>query len=116
MPRRIERKLAKTPSVAEQHVKSELRTLSGRLLRSIETSQHFLTFVSTGALGRITEGDMANILIANLDTPPRTLVSNLEQIRDAATLYERTDIEAFLDALQAQFPARLGALPSRVPA
>ena len=106
---RVEQRLGKTPTKGAQRIKSELRTRSGRLLRSIEESQPFLEFKEFGQLERMTEDDFADILLAMPDTPARILASNLEQFRDAATLYDRRDVQDFLDALQRRFSGKLGA-------
>ena len=104
----VEQRLGKAPTKAARRMKSELRTRSGRLLRSIEESQPFLEFKETGLLEKMTEDDFTDVLLAMPDTPARILAGNLEQFRDAATLYGRKDIQDFLDALQRRFSNKLG--------
>ena len=105
---RVERQLGQRPTERSRQVKSELRTRSGRLLRSIERSHQFQEFKNTSNLGNMTEYDLADVLLAMPDSPPARLVSNLEQFRDAARLYERRDVQEFLRALEDQFATRLG--------
>ena len=106
---RVEQRLARRPVRGSSRIKSELRTRSGRLLRSIEESPSFRQFLSTGNLDNMTEDDLADVLLAVPDTPGRVLTSNLEQFKDAARLYERLDVQSFLDAAEAQFSVRLRA-------
>ena len=105
---RVERQLGQRPTERSREVKSELRTRSGRLLRSIERSNQFQAFKSTGNLENMTEYDLADVLLAMPDAPSTRLVTNLEQFKDAARLYERHDVQAFLSVLEAQFAKRLG--------
>ena len=106
---RVEQQLGQSPTKGARRIKSELRTRSGRLLRSIEESQSFSEFKRIGQLEGMTEDDLADLLLAMPDTPARMLVSNLEQFRDAAILYDRHDVQKFLDAVQRRFSARLKA-------
>ena len=106
---RVERQLGEEPTEGSQGVKSELRTRSGRLLRSIERSHQFQKFRNTGNLDTMTEYDLADVLLAMPDAPSNRLVTNLEQFKDAARLYEHHDIEEFLSALEERFSTRLGA-------
>ena len=105
---RVESQLGQKPTGRSRAVKSELRTRSGRLLRSIEHSPQFQEFKSVGNLANMTEYDLADVLLAMPDAPSARLLSNLEQFRDAARLYERDDVQDFLSALEAQFATRLG--------
>ena len=107
---RVEQRLGKAPTKGGRRIKSELRTRSGRLLRSIEESQSFLEFKEAGLLDKMTEDDFADVLLAMPDTPARILAGNLEQFRDAAILYDRRDVQDFLDALQQRFSNKLGAI------
>ena len=106
---RVERRLGQDPAKGSKRIKSELRTRSGRLLRSIEESPSFREFQSAGNLDNMTEDDLADVLLAVPDTPGRVLISNLEQFRDAARLYGRIDVQSFLDAAESQFSTRLKA-------
>ncbi len=105
---RVERQLGQSSPEGGRSLKSELRTRSGRLLRSMERSQSFLDFRKSGRLDNMTEDDLADVLLAMPDTPSSRLVGNLEQFRDAAILYDRSDMQEFLDAIQGRFSARLG--------
>ena len=104
---RVEGQLGQTPTKGGRSLKSELRTRSGRLLRSIEHSQPFLDFKRTGQVASMTEADLADVLLALPDTPSSRLLGNLEQFRDAARMYERSDVQEFLDVMQKRFSARL---------
>ena len=97
---RVEQHLGETPTEGGRNLRSELRTRSGRLLRSIERSRPFLHFAKTGQLEALTKGDVADVLLALPDTPASRLIVNLEQFRDAARMYDRVDVQEFLDALQ----------------
>ena len=97
---RVEQHLGQTPTRGGRNIRSELRTRSGRLLRSMERSRPFLHFAKTGQLETLTKGDVADVLLALPDTPASRLLVNLEQFRDAANLYDRADVQEFLDALQ----------------
>ena len=57
----------------------------------------------------MTEADLADVLLALPDTPSSRLLGNLEQFRDAARLYDRSDVQEFLDVMQNRFSARLRA-------
>ena len=104
---RIEQQLKQAPIKGSRIIKSELRTRSGRLLRSVERSQPYQAFMKAGNVSNMTEYDLADVLLALPDTPPSRLTSNLEQFRDAARLYDRQDIQNFLSALEDQFSDRL---------
>ena len=104
---RIEKQLKQTPIKGSRIIKSELRTRSGRLLRSLERSHPYQGFMQNGTLGDMTEYDLADVLLTLPDTPPSRLTSNLEQFRDAARLYDRQDVQDFLNALEDQFSDRL---------
>ncbi len=106
---RVERQLGQAPAKGGRSLKSELRTRSGRLLRSIERSQPFLDFKKTNRVDAMTEADLADVLLALPDTPSSRLLGNLEQFRDAARLYDRSDVQEFLDVMQNRFSARLRA-------
>ena len=105
----VQQRLGQAPAKGSNRIKSELRTRSGRLLRSIEESRPFREFQKTGNLDAMTEDDLADVLLAVPDTPGRILTSNLEQFRDAAILYDRIDVQHFLDAAEAHFSDRLKA-------
>ncbi len=105
--RKVERNLKRKPAKGSQKLQSELRTISGRLLRSIENSPQFKGFRKSGSLEHIKESDLLDVLLALPDATPRRLSRNLAQFRDAANLYEREDIERFLEALESEFPHRL---------
>lgn len=105
---RVESQLGQTPTEGSGDVRSELRTRSGRLLRSIERSPQFQEFKITGRTENMTEYDLADVLLAMPDAPSNRLSANLEQFKDAARLYERHDIEDFLSALEGRFLKRLG--------
>ena len=106
---KVEQQLGQAPAKGGRGVRSELRTRSGRLLRSIERSRQFQEFKDAGNLDGMSEYDLADVLLAMPDAPSNRLVTNLEQFKDAARLYERQDVENFLKALEGQFATRLGA-------
>ena len=89
-------------------LRSELRTRSGRLLRSLEQTPTFNRFASVGDVQGMDEYDLADMLLALPDSPAAKLRSNLEQFRDAARLYERDDILEFLDVVEHRFSKNLG--------
>jgi hypothetical protein len=93
---------SKTPTV-----KSELRTRSGRLLRGLEQTPAFKQFLKSKNVEGIEENDLADILLTLPDSPSSRLRSNLEQFKDAARLYERADLQEFLNALEKRFAVRL---------
>ena len=107
--KRVERNLKQKPVRGSQKLQSELRTISGRLLRSIETSAQFLGYKRTGTLKHMEESDLFDVLLALPDAAPQRLSGNLAQFRDAANLYERVDIQGFLEAVEKQFLHKLGA-------
>ena len=104
---RVEKQLAQPPVQGGKRLSAELRTRSGRLLRSIERSPSFLNFRDSGELGDMTEHDFEDVLLALPDAPSSRLASNLAQFMDAAQLYDRSDIAEFLDALGLRFSSRL---------
>ena len=106
----VERKLGNNTVQSSRipKIKSELRTRSGRLLRSLEQTSAFQAYGKTRDVEGLTTDDLTDVLLTLPDSPPNRLRSNLEQFRDAAKLYERTDILDFLDALEAKFAIRLG--------
>ena len=104
---RVEKQLAEAPVQGGKKMSAELRTRSGRLLRSIERSASFLNFRKRGTLRDMTEHDLADVLLALPDTPSNRLASNLAQFSDAAHLYDRSDVTEFLDALRQRFPSSL---------
>ena len=101
--RLVEDKLQEEPAKGSRKLESELRTKSGRLLRSIERSPLFIRFRKTGKLNHVEESDLFDVLLAMPDAAPRRLSSNLEQFRDAASLYENRNIREFLDGLESKF-------------
>ena len=105
---RVERQLGQTPIEGSLGVRSELRTRSGRLLRSVERTPQFQEFKDTGNLESMNEYDLADVLLAMPDAPSNRLLTNLEQFKDAARLYERQDVEDFLSKLEERFATRLG--------
>ena len=110
---RIEGQLEREPAIGGQSIRSELRTRSGRLLKSIESSSAFLDFRRTSLVDHMTEDDLSDVLLTLPDTPPSRLSSNLEQFRAAADLYDRDDVQDFLNAVEKQFPAKLRVRPAR---
>ena len=102
--KRVESKLQEKPTKGSQELQSELRTISGRLLRSIEKSPSFRNFQRTGQLEHMGEYDLFHVLLTMPDAPPRRLASNLEQFKDAASLYNHKDVHKFLAALENKFP------------
>lgn len=106
---RTGRQLKRAPVKGSRIIKSELRTRSGRLLRSVERTQSYQEFMKAGNVTNMTEYDLADVLLALPDTPPSRLTGNLEQFRDAARLYDRQDVQNFLNALESQFSDRLKA-------
>ncbi len=106
----VEQKLGNNtvPSSGVSRIKSELRTRSGRLLRSLEQTSAFQAFDKTRDVEGLTTDDLTDVLLTLPDSPPNRLRSNLEQFRDAAKLYERSDVLEFLDALETKFALRLG--------
>ena len=105
--KRVEKQLAQPPVQGGKRLSAELRTRSGRLLRSIERSTSFLSFRDSGSLGDMTEHDMEDVLLAMPNAPSSRLASNFAQFMDAAHLYNRMDIAEFLDALGEQFSDRI---------
>ncbi len=103
---RIERELGKKPVRGSRKLQSELRTNSGRLLRSVENSDSFQGFAKTGSLDHVAESDLSEVLLALPDATPKRLSGNLAQFQDAAELYERPDIRQFLLALVKKFPRK----------
>lgn len=104
---RVENKLQEEPAKGSQQLQSELRTISGRLLKSIDRSTSFLGYQRTGQLEHVGESELFDILLTMPDASPRRLSSNLEQFRDAASLYDREDIHKFLSDLEAKFSHKL---------
>ena len=104
---RVEKQLDQPPVQGSQRLSTELRTRSGRLLRSIERSTSFLSFRDSGALGDMTEHDLEDVLLAMPNAPSSRLASNFAQFMDAAHLYNRRDVAEFLDALWERFSSRL---------
>ena len=102
--RQVEGKLQEEPAKGSQKLESELRTKSGRLLRSLERSASFLRYKKSGNLKHMEESDLFDVLLAMPDAPPRRLCSNLEQFKDAASLYNHKEINEFLDGLETRFP------------
>ena len=104
---RVEHKLQEKPAKGSQKLQSELRTISGRLLKSIDRSTSFLRYQRTGQMEHIGESDLFDILLTMPDASPRKLSSNLEQFKDAASLYARDDIHNFLADLETKFSHKL---------
>ncbi len=90
--------------VPSHKTKSETRTRAGRLLRAIEASPLFKYYQESHKLGQVIEEDLADLLLLLPDSPTHRFKSNLEQFKDAARLYDRQDVLAFLAALALRFP------------
>ena len=105
--RHVEDKLQEEPAKGSHKLESELRTKSGRLLRSLERSALFVRYKRTGNLNHMEESDLFDVLLTMPDASPRRLSSNLEQFKDAATLYDHQDIHTFLAALEHKFSHKI---------
>ena len=89
-------------------LRAELRTQAGRLLRSLENSRQFRDYVNTESVEALTDYDLTEMLIALPDSSPSRLRTNLAHFKDAAQLYERTDVLGFLNEVESRFAKRLG--------
>ena len=107
--RRVENTLQEKPARGSQKLQSELRTISGRLLKSIDRSTSFVGYQRTGRLDHVGESDLFDVLLTMPDASPRRLSSNLEQFKDAASLYDRRDVHNFLADLETKFSYKLAA-------
>ena len=76
---------------------SETRTRAGRFVRALEQSDAFQQFRSQGDATQITEFDFRSMLLCTMESSANTLRSNLEQFKQSASLYERSDLLQFLE-------------------
>jgi hypothetical protein len=84
-------------------VSGEMRTRAGRFVKSLETSDAFQKYSTEGASANITEFDFRNMLLCTMESSAPTLRSNVEQFKQFASLYRRSDLLEFLDFCRDKF-------------
>ena len=84
----------------EQNVRynKESRTRSGRFVAALESSPAYKIYKQAGDVSALGEFDLREMLLCPMESPAKTLFSNLQQLRGHAEMYERADLVEFLEA------------------
>lgn len=84
-------------------IKGDRRTKTGRLVKQLEGNELFKEFLRKGPTIEISEYQFCDLIYSTLDTLPENRRKNLQQLRDAAKDYNRSDMLAFLDHCETRF-------------
>lgn len=97
-----EQKFTNDKSVV-RNKKGDTRTRSGRLVKHIENSDAYKKFTKSEKTDDITEFEFCDLLYSTLDTLPTLRGRNFEELKYHASVYERSDLLAFLDQCKKRF-------------
>ncbi|MBI5030689.1 MAG: hypothetical protein HZB51_09190 [Chloroflexi bacterium] len=100
-------------SRGSERVRAETRTRAGRFVRAIEDSDAFRLYQVNREHAQISEFDFRSMLLCTMESSASTLRNNLEQFRQYASVYERKDIDVFLDFCEKRFARLLTEVTSQ---
>lgn len=81
----------------------EARTRVGKVLRTLQKSAHFQTFVQERNVNHMNEFDFADVLLCPPEASSESLKKNFEYFSGGAELYGNEEILEFLKLLAAKF-------------
>jgi len=109
-------KTTKESAVSAQKVHPELKAYAKKYVRSIEMSDAYKHYKKKLP---INEFDFRSLLLCTMESPPATLLRNLNQFREYVNIHNRSDLITFLELCETKFSSLLGmtnnptAKPSR---
>jgi hypothetical protein len=101
--------IAPAASEKTSRYEAESRTRAGRFVAALENSKAYGVYLDAGNVSSLGEFDLREMLLCPMESPAKTLFSNLQQLRSHAEVYGRTDLIGFLDACGARLDQLLAA-------
>ena len=84
-------------------IKGDRRTKIGRLVKQLEGNELFKEFLKKGPAIEISDYQFCDLIYSTLDTLPESRRKNLQQLKDAALDYNRSDMLGFLSHCETRF-------------
>ena len=100
-------KTIKESTAPEQKIHPELKAYAKKYVRSIEMSDAYKHYKKKLP---INEFDFRSLLLCTMESPPATLLRNLNQFKEYVNIHNRKDLFAFLEHCESKFPSLLGVI------
>jgi len=98
-------KTEKESTAPAQKIHPELKAYAKKYIRSIEMSDAYKHYKKKLP---INEFDFRSLLLCTMESPPATLLRNLNQFKEYVNIHNRKDLTAFLELCESKFSSLLG--------
>jgi hypothetical protein len=106
-PVRVAKPKVEKSTRAQETVHPELKAHARKYVRSIEMSDAYRHYKKNLP---INEFDFRSLLLCTMESPPTTLVRNLNQFKEYVDIHNRKDLLSFLEFCENKFSNLLGAI------
>jgi len=98
-------KTIRVSAASGQKIHPELKAYAKKYVRSIEMSDAYKHYKKKLP---INEFDFRSLLLCTMESPPATLLRNLNQFKEYVNIHNRKDLTTFLELCESKFASLLG--------